>query len=83
MKRIQRLNKRLLVRSFPKSLYFQDNEYRTTKFNEGVEILCKTEKGFGQKNEGRKLNAQFLPPERTRRDSNPQPTEPESAILSN
>lgn len=39
---------------FPEKLYFQDNEYRTTKLNEDVEILCKTDKGLGQKKGGKK-----------------------------
>ena len=54
-------------------LYFQDNEYRTTKLNEAVELLCKTEKGLRKKKEGLKLNFQFLPSEWTRRESNSGP----------
>lgn len=55
IQRIQRLNKRLLVRSFPKSCIFKImSDYRTTKLNEAVEILCKTDKGLGQKKGGKK-----------------------------
>ena len=39
---------------FPEKLYFKDNEYRTTKLNEAVEILCKTDKGLGKKKGGKK-----------------------------
>jgi len=39
---------------FPEKLYFEGNEYRTTKLNEAVEILCKTDKGLGQKKGGKK-----------------------------
>lgn len=39
---------------FPEKLYFEENEYRTTKLNEAVEILCKTDKGLGQKKGGKK-----------------------------
>ena len=39
---------------FPEKLYFQDNEYRTTKLNEAVELLCKTDKGLGKKKGGKK-----------------------------
>lgn len=39
---------------FPEKLNFKDNQYRTTKLNEAVEILCKTDKGLGQKKGGKK-----------------------------
>ena len=48
---------------FPEKLFFKDNEYRTTKLNEAVEILCRTDKGLSKKKEGRKLTFQFLPSE--------------------
>jgi site-specific DNA recombinase len=38
---------------FPEKLFFQDNEYRTTKLNEAVEILCRTDKGLGKKKGGK------------------------------
>ena len=41
---------------FPEKLYFQDNEYRTTKLNEAVELLCKTDKGLGKKKGGKKTD---------------------------
>jgi len=39
---------------FPEKLTFENNEYRTTKLNEAVELLCKTDKGLGQKKGGKK-----------------------------
>ncbi len=41
---------------FPEKLNFKDNQYRTTKLNEAVEILCKTDKGLGQKKGGKKTD---------------------------
>ncbi len=41
---------------FPEKLYFQDNEYRTTKLNEAVELLCKTDKGLSKKKGGKKTD---------------------------
>jgi len=38
---------------FPEKLFFQDNEYRTTKLNKAVELLCKTDKGLGKKKGGK------------------------------
>ena len=39
---------------FPEKLYFQNNEYRTTKLNKAVELLCKTDKALSQKKGGKK-----------------------------
>ena len=39
---------------FPEKLNFKDKQYRTTKLNQAVEILCKTDKGLGQKKGGKK-----------------------------
>ncbi len=41
---------------FPEKLYFENNEYRTTKLNEAVVLLCKTDKGLGKKKGGKKTD---------------------------
>ena len=57
---------------FPEKLNFKDNQYRTTKLNEAVEILCKTDKGLGQKKGGKKteLSVSSLRVESTDKISN-------------
>jgi site-specific DNA recombinase len=48
------VKQKIIGSMFPEKLFFKDNEYRTTKLNEVVEILCKTEKALGQKKGGKK-----------------------------
>ncbi len=48
---------------YPEKLTFENNEYRTTKTNEAVELICPIDKGLGKKQEGRNLTFQNLPSE--------------------
>ena len=70
-----------MVRSFPEKLVFFEKKYRTTKLNELIELLCITDKGLGQKKEGRKLIFQFLPSEWYLQESNQGHTDFQSVAL--
>jgi site-specific DNA recombinase len=50
------IKQKIIGSVFPEKLYFQDNEYRTTKLNEAVELLCKTDKGLDKKKGGKKTD---------------------------
>lgn len=41
---------------FPEKLYFKDNQYRTTKINEAVELFSLKHKGLGQKKGGKNFD---------------------------
>lgn len=62
------IKQKIIGSVFPAKLVFSEKKYRTTKLNELVALLCITDKGLGQKKEGRKLIFQFLPSEWIRRD---------------
>ncbi len=48
------VKQRIIGSMFPEKLYFKDNQYRTTKINEAVELFSLKHKGLGQKKGGKK-----------------------------
>jgi site-specific DNA recombinase len=51
------IKQKIIGSVFPEKLYFKDNEYRTTKTNDVVALICPIDKGLGKK-KGRK-NSDF------------------------
>ena len=72
---------KMLGSIFPEKLVFEKGKYRTTQPNEILTLLCNNNNGFGEKKD-KKLIVATCPLWWPRRDSNPQPAEPESDILS-
>jgi site-specific DNA recombinase len=50
------IKQKILGSVFPEKLIFQNNEYRTTKTNDVVALICPTDKGFGKKKGGKKTD---------------------------
>lgn len=47
---------RIVSSIFPEKLVFENNDYRTPKLNEAVELLCRNDKGFGGNKKGKNLH---------------------------
>lgn len=43
------VKQKIIGSMFPEKLTFENNEYRTTKTNEAVELICPIDKGLGKK----------------------------------
>ena len=50
------VKQRIIGSMFPEKLYFKDNQYRTTKINEAVELFALKYKGLGQKKGGKNFD---------------------------
>ena len=48
------IKQKIIGSVFPEKLYFKDNEYRTTKTNDVVALICPIDKGLGKKKGGKK-----------------------------
>lgn len=48
------VKQKIIGSMFPEKLTFENNEYRTTKTNEAVELICPIDKGLGKKKGGKK-----------------------------
>jgi site-specific DNA recombinase len=48
------IKQKIIGSVFPEKLVFENNEYRTTKLNDVVALICPTDKGFGKKKGGKK-----------------------------
>ncbi|MBA3665618.1 MAG: recombinase family protein [Bacteroidetes bacterium] len=48
------IKQKIIGSVFPEKLVFENNEYRTTKLNDVVVLICPTDKGFGKKKGGKK-----------------------------
>jgi site-specific DNA recombinase len=50
------IKQKILGSVFPEKLVFENNEYRTTKTNDVVALICPTDKGLGKKKGGKKTD---------------------------
>jgi hypothetical protein len=48
------IKQKIIGSVFPEKLIFENNEYRTTKLNDVVTLICPTDKGLGKKKGGKK-----------------------------
>ena len=48
------IKQKIIGSVFPEKLIFENNEYRTTKTNDVVTLICPTDKGLGKKKGGKK-----------------------------
>lgn len=48
------VKQKIIGSMFPEKLTFENNEYRTTKTNEAVDLICRIDKGLGKKKGGKK-----------------------------
>jgi site-specific DNA recombinase len=46
------LKQKIVGSIYPEKLIFENNAYRTTKVNEAIELICRTTKGYSQKEKG-------------------------------
>ena len=62
------IKQKIIGSVFPEKLVFENNEYRTTKTNDVVTLICPTDKGLGKKKGGKKSDfsessLRVVPPE--------------------